>query len=250
MLTTADWDSRYRLQAGWTRDLRRYAYRQVGLHGAGRVLEVGCGTGAVLADFTGYAKTGVFGVDINLESLHYARKQLPSARLAAANALRLPFANAVFDAALCHFFLLWVDRPAAALAEMARVTRPGGAVLALAEPDYGGRIDYPPPLEPLGRLQTDSLRRQGAEPLMGRRLAGLMRGAGLVQVQTGVLQAGWGGAPPKEARASEWQVLRSDLGDSVPAADLAAYERIDREAWQFGERVLYVPTFYAWGRVP
>jgi SAM-dependent methyltransferase len=53
----------------------------------------------------------------------------------------LPF-QPVFDVTFCHFLLLWVSNPEKVVAEMGRVTRPGGSV-RLAEPDYGGRIDYP-----------------------------------------------------------------------------------------------------------
>jgi len=74
---------------------------------------------------------------------------------------------------------------------MARITRPGGAVLALAEPDYGGRIDYPIKLAQMGKWQIESLRLQGADPLMGRKLATIFNSAGFDSVETGVLGGQW-----------------------------------------------------------
>jgi hypothetical protein len=44
--------------------------------------------------------------------------------------------------------------------------------------------------------------------------------------------------------------LRNDLSEAIPLEELDALERIDRQANQAGERILFVPTFYAWGRVP
>lgn len=250
MRTPTEWDARYRLQAGWTRDLRQYAYRQANLPGAGRVLEVGCGTGAILADFRDRSNLAVFGIDIDRSALQIAREQTSFSRLSAADAHSLPFADGVFGVTLCHYFLLWAAQPEKAIAEMVRVTRPGGFVLVLAEPDYGGRIDYPPPLERLGALQTEALARQGVDPRMGRKLAGLLKRAGLQQVQHGVVNAGWGAGMDEESYESEWRVLRSDLGEMISGEEIDDYERIDREAWRLGERVLFVPTFYAWGRVP
>ncbi len=147
----------------------------------------------------------------------------------------------------CHFVLLWLADPRRALNEMRRVAAPGGAVLALAEPDYGGRIDYPEALSRLGTWQSQALEEQGANPRMGRRLAGLFQQAGLVEVESGVLGAQWSQTDSDEDMEMEWQVLRNDLAEAVPPEELEALERLDRQATQAGERVLFVPTFYAWG---
>jgi hypothetical protein len=129
---------------------------------------------------------------------------------------------------------------------MQRVTRPGGWVLALAEPDYGGRVDYPEALAEAGRLQAEALRAQGAEPNMGRRLMALFRQTGLAQVSAGVLGGQWHSDDPGDWRA-EWAVLRADLGDRLTEAEYELLYRIEAEARQTGERVLFVPTFYAAG---
>jgi cyclopropane fatty-acyl-phospholipid synthase-like methyltransferase len=46
---SVDWHARYLQQARWTRPLREYLYGKAGVDSARRVLEVGCGTGALLA---------------------------------------------------------------------------------------------------------------------------------------------------------------------------------------------------------
>ncbi|NOY97662.1 MAG: class I SAM-dependent methyltransferase [Chloroflexi bacterium] len=242
------WHRRFTQQAGWTRELRAYLFRQAGLDRARRVLEVGCGTGAILADLP--ASAALHGLDLNLPRLTLARIHAPAASLANGDALALPYPSRTFDATLCHFLLLWAVDPLQALCEMARVTRPGGALLALAEPDYSGRIDQPPELSQLGQWQAESLRRQGADPDLGRGLAELFERAGIAPVETGTISRGESDPPAPDERALEWAVLESDLGGFVPAEVLSKMKELDETAWERGERVVYVPTYYAWGRVP
>ena len=133
------------------------------------------------------------------------------------------------------------------LTEMCRVVRPGGAIFALAEPDYGGRIDFPPGLVESGRLQSESIRRQGADPEIGRKLAGLFCEAGIEQVQVGILGGEWYSRAHGGDLDLEWEVLSADLSGEVKSDDLIRLKSIDQEARRLGKRILYVPTFYAWG---
>ncbi|HPH96507.1 MAG TPA: class I SAM-dependent methyltransferase [Anaerolineaceae bacterium] len=245
-LTPAGWHARFQEQARWTAELRRYLYARCPMARAKWILEVGCGTGALLGELSAAApQARVCGVDLLTDRLKLVRGAAPCA----GSALRLPFPSASMDITLCHFLLLWLDDPAAALKEMGRVTRPGGVVMALAEPDYGGRIDYPESLVKLGRLQADSLRAQGANPLMGRMLAASFARAGFQKVETGLLGGQWSGPPSVESWQSEWTVLAEDLGGQVPAAELDELCAMDRAAWQHGERILFIPTFYAFAVV-
>ena len=249
-LSPSAWHLRFQQQAGWTRDLRQYLYRKAAINRSTRILDLGCGTGALLGELAGQNLRSVTGVDLSRSFLALAQRETPQAHLIQANALNLPFAPAVFDVALCHFVLLWLAEPQQALSELVRVTRRGGAILALAEPDYGGRIDFPAPLAELGALQTEALRKQGADPWMGRQLASLFHRAGLTRVETGLLGGQWSAATPQQDWQSEWQMLDADLLDLLPPFRLEKLRAIDRSAWQRGERVLFVPTFYAIGFVP
>ena len=246
--STEDWHARFKQQAGWTGQLRRYLLARLDLDGASRVLEVGCGTGAITAALNAETPARIFGLDLNLSFLGLARQSDPETDLCGGNALALPFTDGCFSAVACHFFLLWITDPAAVLAEMARVTCPGGFILALAEPDYGGRVDYPPPLDELGAWQAEALRQQGAAPNRGRELAGLFHAAGLQAVETGVLGGQWQEQPDLADIQAEWATLEADLAGSVPAERLAELKKMDRAAWQSGARVLFVPTFYAVGK--
>jgi SAM-dependent methyltransferase len=247
-LSLPAWHARFRQQAGWTRDMRRYLYERAHLREARRVLEVGCGTGAITTDLADCSAATIHGLDLSLSHLAFAAQQA-AAGWTCGDALALPYVSGAFDLTCCHFLLLWVKEPAAALAEMRRVTRPGGAMLLLAEPDYGGRIDYPPELVLLGQWQREALKRQGADVEMGRKLSALLTHAGLQAVETGVLGGQWGPTASLEAHTLEWTVLQADLADLADPEVLQRIQALDQAAWQRRERILFVPTFYAWGWV-
>lgn len=239
-----DAHSRYLHQAAWTAPARRHLLAAAGLANAHRVLEVGCGTGAVLAGLPQPVAGSLHGLDIDRAALALARQQAAQTQLSAGDAHQLPYPSNSFDIAFCHFVLLWLQDPAAGLAEMARVVRPGGAVLALAEPDYSQRRDAPPELVPLGRAQTAVLRARGADPAIGGQLPTLFAQAGLQLIDAGALQAS-----PPDATA-EAAILFADLRGQLPGDELEAWLAQDAAAWAAGTRQLHVPTYYALGRVP
>jgi len=250
-----DWHRRFLQQAGWTHDLRAYLFERAGLQKARLVLEVGCGTGAILSDLAFAGE--LHGLDLDAARLTEAHVHAPRAALACGDALALPYCNNVFDITFCHYLLLWVHDPIQALEEMKRVTRQGGAVMAMAEPDYTRRVDGPEALIPLGCWQAEALRQQGADPGLGSRLADLFHQAGIRIMETGTLQAGMETRKGKGQHSSrltpaerelEWLVLEADLAGQVPAEELSRLKTLDEQAWQRGERVLHVPTYFAWGR--
>lgn len=242
-----DWHARYLQQAAWTRDLRAYLFKKAGLDPAKRVLEVGCGTGAILRDLTTPAT--LHGLDLNPSALTQALVNAPAALLTCGNGLDLPYPSRSFDIVYCHYYLLWVSDPLQAVSEMKRVTKPGGHILALAEPDYFARVDKPAALRPLGEWQRDALQRQGADPGFGARLAETFFSAGIQLRETGTIQGGVD-EPSVREREMEWAVIQADLGESVSREEIQKIKLLDDEAWSKGERVLYVPTYFAWGVVP
>jgi SAM-dependent methyltransferase len=241
-----DWHSRYTQQAAWTRDLRIYLFNKAGLVNARRVLEVGCGTGAILRELESSAT--LHGVDLNPAALAECRIHAPNVTLTHANGLVLPYPNQTFDIVYCHYFLLWVNDPLQAILEMKRVTCEHGHILALAEPDYDARVDKPDELGQLGEWQKESLRRQGADPSFGSRLAETFFQAGIQIHETGTIQS-VRNDPTAEEREMEWAVIEADLADSVPDAEIQKMKLIDKQAWANGDRVLHVPTYFAWGQI-
>jgi len=261
-LSPLEWHNRFVLQARWTREIRTYVFQRAGVLHIDRILEIGCGTGAIIKEtipvIGGYSNQNIgkdgyahfFGLDLNYNYLSLASNLVPAAELTQGDAHTLPYPRDCFDLTICHFLLLWVTQPEVVVTEMARVTAPGCAVFVLAEPDYGGRIDYPFELEQLGIWQHEALKNQGAEPYLGRQLASILNKAGLQNIEVGVLGGQWKGKPEKHEWESEWMVLLSDLQNYVPLERLEQLQKIDANAWKRGERILYVPTFYGWGRVP
>jgi len=241
-----NWHSRYTQQAKWTRDLRDYLFNKIQLNQTHRVLEVGCGTGAILYEIP--KPTSYHGLDIDPTALVQCQIHVPSASLIRGTALHLPYSDNSFDVVYCHFLLLWVSDPLHAVLEMKRVTKTGGNIIAFAEPDYSKRVDKPEELIQLGKWQTESLRRQGADPGFGARLAESFFQAGIEIIETGIFQSAESEASLEDWEM-EWAVIESDLAGYVPDADIQKMKVVDKAARKRGERILHVPTHFAWGHI-
>lgn len=247
MVELTEWHAQFRRQAGWTSGIRSQLYRQVGLQHADRVLDVGCGTGVITRELAERTRGQVIGLDIDPQMVAAAQRlsAAGSVRYEQGDALQLPYPDRHFDLVTCHFLLLWVADPARAVNEMARVTRPGGSVLIAAEPDYGGRIDWPD--LPLRQWQIEGLRRQGADPLIGRQLRALLALARL-RAQVSTYPSQWGIETLRDEFEAEWRWVVHDAGDAVEPDVLAFAKAQAAAAIQAGTRLVYVPTFYGLGR--
>ena len=241
--------SRYLVQATWTASIREQLFDSLQVQGKHKILEVGSGTGVVSAEISQRFSIESVGVDIDRSAVTFAHNTDAASLYLAGDGNNLPFQPAAFDVVVCHFLLLWVENPEKILHEMVRVTKPGGWILALAEPDYGGRLDFPRELEIIGQAQIQALLDQGANPYLGRTLRALFHSAQLTEIRGGLLGGEWQGNIDEDQLESEWETLAQDLSDLLPADEIERFRRIDHEAWEMGTRVLFVPTFYAAGRV-
>jgi SAM-dependent methyltransferase len=245
-LTIEEWHAQFTRQAGWTRAVRNQLYRRVNLLRAERVLDVGCGTGVITEEMAARCKGQVIGVDVDAAMIAFAQDSGGRAEYRVSDAHQLDFPDGHCDVVACHFLLMWVSNPALAVREMVRVTRPGGAVLACAEPDYGGRIDYPEEL-PLARWQAEALRREGADPFMGRKLPALFTQAGL-SANVGVIPSLWDDEALRAEFEAEWALMERTLAGMVSEDELRHYRQIDWQAIEDSQRLIFVPIFYAVSR--
>lgn len=112
-----------------------------------RILDVGCGEGTAELSLgrLRISQLSLFGVDRNLERVRLTATEGRShnyrLHLAGAEISRLPFRTGAFDATFCVAVLQHVTDLPRAVRELARVTRPGGRVLAV-EPDNAARYWY------------------------------------------------------------------------------------------------------------
>ncbi|PWB50893.1 MAG: hypothetical protein C3F13_15410 [Anaerolineales bacterium] len=250
VFSIAQWHQRYMQQAQWSASLRAYLYSRVGMRPSTKVLDVGCGTGVLEKELDNRFRAPSVGLDIAISALDFAQSYSRASRFVAGDACSIPFASQSFDITQCHFLLLWLKDVRQALCEMSRVTRSMGFVIALSEPDYGGRIDYPNELVQLGTWQTQALQQQGANPFIGRELRALFHEAGLINIETGVMGGQWAKTEPKSEFGLEWDVVCSDLSNNstfIQQAD--QLKQIDQHSRDAGQRILFIPTFYAIGQV-
>jgi SAM-dependent methyltransferase len=105
-----------------------------------RLLDVGCGPGALTAELVRRAGAdAVSAVEPSASFVAAVRERLPGVDVRQAAAEQLPFAAGTFDAALAQLVVHFMADPVRGLQEMGRVTRPGGVVAACVWDHAGGR---------------------------------------------------------------------------------------------------------------
>jgi ubiquinone/menaquinone biosynthesis C-methylase UbiE len=161
-----------------------------------RLLEVGCGVGAVLAVLgQEYPGLRLWGVDIEPRQLQFARGHLQrsgvEATLLEADALALPFPDESFDHVWMMWFLEHLPDPRAALREARRVLVPGGRITAI-EVDYSTCRAEPttPAFEALVRAMVQGMATSGWSDA-GTRLPEWLAAAGFQEIEEGERPFWW-----------------------------------------------------------
>jgi SAM-dependent methyltransferase len=110
-----------------------------GVRSGQRALDVGCGPGALTTELVHrLGASWVEAVDPSEPFVATARARHPGVNVFVASADALPFPDSSFDVALAQLVVHFMPDPVAGLAEMARVTRPGGVVAACVWDHAGG----------------------------------------------------------------------------------------------------------------
>ncbi len=122
-----------RFMGRWSRMLAPAFVEFASPETAETALDIGCGTGA-LVDALAVRLPGcrITGIDLSTSLVDWCRERFPPPRyrFEHADAAALPFADATFGTTLSLLVLMLLDDPGRAVAEMKRVTRPGGTVAA------------------------------------------------------------------------------------------------------------------------
>src|SRR4051794_39098453 len=115
-----------------------------------RVLDVGCGPGALTAELV-QRGAQVSAVDPSVQFVAAAQERYPDVDVRQASAESLPFGDGEFDTALAQLVVHFMAEPVRGLAEMGRVTRPAGVVVACVWDLAGGAA----PLTPFWRAARE-----------------------------------------------------------------------------------------------
>ncbi|HEY59623.1 MAG TPA: methyltransferase domain-containing protein [Anaerolineae bacterium] len=242
-------------QAVWTRDVRRFVLEKLQISKNARILEVGCGTGAITNSLKPPGPAKLYGLDIHFTSLLLAKDIDKKTIFMCGDGLALPFLSQTFNLTLCHYYLIWVKDNIQAVKEMARITRSGGYVAAFAEPDYSAREDLPYEMKELGKMQNRALTLQGVDIHTSKKIRGLFQKAGLQDIHVHQIRRNQQAQNTSETDwEMEWQVLHFDLQELakrkiITEQKIERYHQIDMQSRKEGNRQLYIPTYYGWGRV-
>ena len=152
-----------------------------------RWIDVGCGNGAfteLLAERCAPAE--IQGVDPSEAQLAFARARhsVGIAHFGQGDAMALPFADNSFDAAAMALVIFFVPGPPAAVAEMARVVRPGGLVASYAWDIENGGFPNEPLLAEMRAMGLPPIRPPSAAASRMENLRALWTGAGLDRIET------------------------------------------------------------------
>lgn len=204
-----------------------------------RILDVGCGVGTAEVNLSRLRLTQVtlVGIDRVPDRLRAALSAVQShnisAAFAAADACAMPFAEGAFDSAFCVAVLQHISDVAEAVREIARVTRPGGRIVAV-EPDNSARYFYSSSkvgmraYEVAGQFFSGlTARGDASDPAVGPKLPTLFANNGIhvLDVRLFPVSRAQLGAPPPAV----WSARRQAIERAIEGAGDVGLRRLGQD---------------------
>jgi ubiquinone/menaquinone biosynthesis C-methylase UbiE len=238
--------------------------RRLELSGCTRVLDAGCGSGAMARAIARAApQAEVVGIDREERYIDFARRKaaqdgLNNLRFEVADVTALPLPSEHFDRVWSKHLLQWVGRREEAVAEFVRVARPGGRVLC-ANFDQFFVAQYPvdPQLQPqIEHWMASAAQAFGFDNRMGPKLPLLLRRAGLVDIGFDITPdtafCGFGGDPE---RVWNWEIQvrgSTPFSEKIFGGPEAAQDFNDRLMRRMRDPDVFVSCqmYYVYGRKP
>ena len=235
---------------------------QVGLRPGDSAIDLGCGPRGIIEMLHHRVSPGGRVVGLDSDPAHVAMASelvasggLDDVEIVQGDARCTGLLTGSFDLVHARTLLATVPEPAEVLAEMVRLARPGGWVASL-EPDAEHSIYYPHhrAFDRLRELFVVAFTRNGADPLIGRRLGQLYRQAGLEDVGLEARAAVYSSGHSRRTIAADLiRAMRPQLL-ALGAADEAELDSLDAAIREHLDdpSVVVVPNlmFLAWGRKP
>lgn len=231
---------------------------------ADHVLDAGCGSGQITRTIASAVPGGrATGVDREPRYIDYARRRAIASSstnidFIEGDLLSLPFENDSFDVIWSKHVLQWMSKPEAALAEFARVARPGGRVIAA---NFDGFLLQHFPEDPVVQANTqrwfDAAKAEmGFDNWIGRKLPSLFLDAGLRDIRVDTIPdrafAGLGGDAERLWNMEvQWNAAHP-FSVKVFGSEAAARAAQQRFMERFADPAVYFhcTMFYVEGRVP
>ena len=207
------------------------------------LLDVGCGPATITADLADRVTPGrVVGLDAASGALEAARATLAERDLPArveltdGDVMSLPFDDGTFDVAHAHQVLQHLSDPVGALAEMRRVTRPGG-IVAVRDAVYSAMAWYPEPegMKLWRSVYMATARANGGEPDAGGRLLAWAHRAGFTEVTASASTWCYATAADRAWQSETWaQRCLTSFGPQAVELGLARKDDLETmaQAWR------------------
>jgi SAM-dependent methyltransferase len=150
-----------------------------------RILDAGCGSGSMAREIAKAASgSTVVGIDLRDKYIDYARRRaevegLRNLTFQTGDVRELPFEDGSFDIIWTKYLLQWVADPMRAMREFARVLKPGGLLVSA---NFDGFAVTNEPPDPAIQPMTEFLFSGLVDPFVGRKMAGMCRDCGLIDI--------------------------------------------------------------------